>query len=491
MDYILGIDVGTGSTKAVALGLNYEVLEVCQEHYPTSAPQPGYSEQQPEDIWEAFVSCITQIYNRMKSAPLAVGFSSAMHSLIVLDDQGKPLAPMITWADQRSADIAAELKNTTQGLEIYKATGTPIHAMSPLCKLTWLSRHNADLLNRAHKLISIKEYLWYRLFAEFKVDHSMASCTGLFDVVGLKWHIEALDLAQITEHHLSEPVDTSYSKRGEDIIIPGFEAFKATVFVAGASDGCAANLGSHANVPGVAALTVGTSGAVRISSPKPIYSGAAMTFNYILDEHTYICGGPVNNGGLALQWLLRNVLGKTTLNAEDYDTVFESAAAVPAGSQGLIFLPYLSGERAPIWDPASSGAFIGLRLDHGQAELSRAVLEGICYALNDVLLTVERASDVVTHLHVSGGLVHSQAWMQLLADITGKNIVLLQTEDASAVGAAYLAARTALPDLKPPTAPAAETLVPNAENHHVYKRMFSIYQKLYPNLCDAMHQLQP
>ncbi|EDM34490.1 gluconokinase [Pedobacter sp. BAL39] len=491
MDYILGIDIGTGSTKAVALNLSYETLEVCQEYYPTSAPRPGYSEQDPGLIWDAFISCLQGMEKQLGSAPVAIGLSSAMHSLIAVDKSGTHLAPMITWADQRSAAIAAAIKDSPAGMELYRNTGTPIHAMSPLCKLIWMTEHNPELVAQTHKFISIKEYIWHRLFGEFKIDHSIASCTGLFDIVALKWHMPALERAGVRKEQLSEPVETDYSKKGDKLKLAGLSGFKKTVFVVGASDGCAANLGSHANQPGTAALTVGTSGAIRICSAKPIYSGKAMTFNYLLDKQTYICGGPVNNGGLALQWLLKNVLGKTELNDEDYQSVFDSAATVTAGSKGLIFLPYLSGERAPIWDPSSSGAFIGLRLDHGHDELCRAVLEGICYALNDVLLVVERASGPISQLHVSGGFVHSRMWMQLLADITGKKVVLLQTEDASAVGAAYLAAANVLPEIGRPVSSAEDHLAPNPIHHQEYLRMFGIYQQLYGSLHEVMHQLQP
>ena len=480
MEYILGIDIGTGSTKVVVLNLNYESVDSFQQYYESQSAMPGYSEQDPEDIWVAFKSCITEITNRYGGAPVAIGLSSAMHSLICVDEDGIPLAPMMTWADSRSSDIATRIKTSDHGMDIYKRTGTPIHAMSPLCKIIWLHEHQPELFDLTYKFISIKEYIWYRLFKEFKIDHSIASCTGLFDVLGLNWAEDALLMADITENRLSVPVSTSYSRKDASGII----------FVIGASDGCLANLGSDAIDPGVAALTIGTSGAIRISSKKAVFNEQAMTFSYLLDEQIYICGGPVNNGGIALQWFLKNILGKEELCAADYTLFFEKVKAATAGSKGLIFLPYLTGERAPIWDSESCGTFFGLRLHHRQEHFSRAVLEGICYALNEVLLAVEQYSEEIKQINVSGGFVHSEIWMEILADITGKEIVLLQTEDASAIGAAYLAIKAiGLRQGYPSSVKEKQIIIPDPANHALYKKIFKVYQQLYPNLKDSMHQL--
>ncbi|WP_316750514.1 gluconokinase [Pedobacter gandavensis] len=481
MKYILGIDIGTGSTKAVALNLNYEPVDSVQRHYPLFSSEPGYSEQDPLLIWEAFSQCISEMKERMGGSAVAIGLSSAMHSLICVDEAGNSLAPMMTWADSRSSDIAKRIFESASGMALYQQTGTPIHAMSPLCKLIWLRENEEELFNETHKFISIKEYLWFRLFKEFKIDHSIASCTGLFDWKSLTWSKEALSLSGITNAHLSDPVHTSYQN----------EDSEGVIFVIGASDGCLANLGSDANEKGIAALTIGTSGAVRISSPKPIFNLQAMTFSYILDEETFICGGPVNNGGIALQWLLKNVLGKTELSSADYTALFENIKKTIAGSNGLIFLPYLSGERAPIWDSESCGTFFGLKLHHDQHHVSRAVLEGICYALNEVLAALEPHTDEILGLHVSGGFVNAKIWMEILADITGKEVVLVQTEDASAIGAAYLAVKAiGLAAEYPGAAGEKESIKPNAGHHKIYKQLFGIYQQLYPALQDSMHQLE-
>ncbi|SHG79701.1 gluconokinase [Pedobacter caeni] len=481
MEYILGIDIGTGSTKAVALNLNYEPIDSVQEYYSSDSPKPGYSEQDPEVIWTAFKDCVRKMTSRMGCDPQVIGLSSAMHSLISVDENGVPLAPMMTWADSRSSLVATRIRSSDAGMKIYRTTGTPIHAMSPLCKMVWLAEHEPELFDHTYKFISIKEYIWYQLFKEFKIDHSIASCTGLFDVEQLVWSTDALLMAKISAGHLSVPVSTSYSRKNA----------AGVMYVIGASDGCLANLGSDANEPGVAALTIGTSGALRISGKKPIFNEQTMNFSYLLDERTYICGGPVNNGGIALQWFLKNSLAKEELSAGDYVSFFEKVKAATAGSKGLIFLPYLTGERAPIWDSESCGTFFGLRLFHRQEHFSRAVLEGICYALNDVLLAVAPYAEEIRQINVSGGFVHSRIWMEILADITGKEIVLLQTEDASAIGAAYLAVKAAgLSEGYPSSTKKRETIQPNPEHHETYRKIFEIYQQLYPNLREHMHQLR-
>jgi gluconokinase len=485
MKYVLGIDIGTGSVKAVAVNLKGNSFEVCQHHYSFNSPKPGYHEQDPEQIWAAFTVSIKGIIDKTGAQPLAVSLSSAMHSLIAVDEDGNPLAPMITWADNRSAEIAVRLRSTEQGMSIYKATGTPIHSMSPLCKLIWIRQNDAALFSEAHKFICIKEYIWHKLFKEFTIDHSMASCTGLFDIVQLKWHMDALNLAGINPAALSEPVPTGYSKIGVslDFLHPDIP------FVIGASDGCLANLGTLATEPGIAAMTIGTSGAVRVASSKPLPNPAAMTFSYILDKDTFICGGPINNGGVAMQWWLKNIAGPNPTE-KNYEDLFNQVAGVPAGSNGLIFLPYLTGERAPIWDSESCGNFFGVKLQHTQADFSRAVLEGICLAMKDVLEAVQQNAEPITQINISGGFTKSEVWVQTLADITGKNLAILQPDDASAVGAAFMALNGMGSTRAYPTAGNDLSIYrPNPQTNVIYERIFPIYRQLYQDLKGTMHMV--
>lgn len=486
--YVLGIDMGTGSTKGVAVTDSGEALATAQIFYSTLLSHPLYAEQDPEIIWSAFVAVVQKIIQQLGS-PLAVSFSSCMHSLILMDDAGTPLTPNITWADRRAAAIAEALRHTPEGETIYKATGTPIHAMLPLCKLKWFGEH--EPLKKFAKAISIKEYIWYKLFGIYEIDHSIASATGLFDVQELTWFSPALRFCDIEGAQLSTPVPTHFIRKGLLSDVASLLGLPAeTPFCVGASDGCLANVGSHALLPGTAAVTIGTSGAVRIASPHPVVLFPEMIFNYRLDKATFICGGAVNNGGNIVQWLLQNFIESASSEDDDYKKLFEKANAVAAGAEGLLCLPYLNGERTPLWDEKACGAFFGIRPQHQQAHFIRATLEGICFALYGVLKKLEGATGPINNLHVSGGVVHSPVWLQLLADVTAKNVWLLNTEDASAVGAALLCFKALGITNSYPVAPKIQTTItPNAANHAVYEQRFLIFQNLYTALKPVMHQL--
>jgi gluconokinase len=491
MEYILGIDIGTGSTKAVAVGMDHIAFDSSQYFYPTDTTTATYSEQDPEQIWKAFQYCIEELVSKLKSPPLAISLSTAMHSLIAVDAQCNALAPMMTWADSRSTAIAEQLLASPVGMELYRETGTPVHPMSPLCKIIWIREKQPAFFATVSKFISIKEYIWYRLFKVFQVDHSIASCSGLMDVEQLVWSDLAMKTAGISSTQLSELVATTYLRKDFDPAASMRFLDPATPFVMGASDGCLANLGTGAITPGVAALTIGTSGALRMASHEALFNKKAMTFSYRMDDQIFINGGPVNNGGVALKWHLKNIFQRDKLTDEDYKVSLATMETVAPGAEGLIFLPYLQGERAPIWDSKSCGNFFGIRLKHQTKHFTRAVVEGICFALNDVLKSLEASGQPIIQLNVSGGFVSSSAWLQILADITGKRLVLATTEDASAVGAAYLAVKaTGRSEVYPsPVQNESSVVEANAVNHQLYNKYFILYQKLYVNLKHSMDEM--
>jgi gluconokinase len=490
-NYFVGIDLGTGSTKAVAVDAAGKTIATAQSYYPTNNPKPGYSEQNPELIWRAFLNCISKIITNLKQAPKAISFSSAMHSITPVDENGNALADAMLWSDSRSADVALAIRASADGEDIYRHTGTAIYAMSPLCKITWLRENDSELFDRTHKFISVKEYVWFKLFGAFEVDYSVASAMGMFDVLDLKWYHKACALAGVDGTRLSTPVDTGHKRYLTSAeTLPGIGTH--TAFIIGASDGCCANLGGNAVREGVGALTIGTSGAVRVGGKAPVYNYEAMTFNYLLKAGTFICGGAVNNGGAAVDWLLKSFLKLDTVTEETYKHLFKAIDTVSPGSNGLVFLPYLFAERAPIWDAKSSGAFININFKHQQRHFLRAALEGICFALNDVLNAVEQPERPIEEIVISGGFISSATWVQLLADVTGKKLVLLQSDDASAIGAIYLAMEALGVDIQEiVTSEATDRVVilPNAEAHAVYSKIFPVYKKLYSDLKESVHQL--
>jgi len=490
-DYFLGIDIGTGSTKAVAVDVKGNTLYIAQHYYPLNSPQPGYSEQDPELILAAFLNCITDVVKKAEKPPIAISLSSAMHSLIPVDSGGKALMAMMTWADARSEQIAEKLRATEQAKHIYRTCGTPIHAMAPLCKLMWLGENKKEIFDKAYKFISIKEYIWHHLFGDFEIDHAIASATGLFDIEQLKWSGEACELAGISTGKLSAPVSNSYKR--DDLnptLATSLGLDKNTPFIIGASDGCCANLGSFVTAPGVASLTIGTSGAVRITSGVPVIDTDAMIFNYLLNDNTFVCGGAINNGGNVLDWLLKTIMDKKRPGDSDYDELFTRIAEIPAGSEGLIFLPYLYGERAPLWDTNTCGSFFNIKPQHTQSHFLRAGLEGICLALKDVLQTVELASAPIERIHISGGFITSPIWTQVLADITGKELVIVQQEDASAIGAVFLSMKAlGYEQLKQPVIDQKLVIRPDLQHYANYADSYLLFKRLYGDLKETMHWL--
>jgi gluconokinase len=488
---ITGVDIGTGSTKAVAINTQGKIIAASQFYYSTNNPRTGYSEQDPEIIWQAFANCINEIINKIQHVPMAVSLSSAMHSLLVMDNKNAAITPLITWADTRSEKIAESIRKSSKAKVIYKETGTPVHSMSPLCKIKWLKENEPRIFKDAFKFISIKEFIWFRLFKSYQVDYSIASATGLFNIDALEWNKTSLQLCDITTSHLSEMVPTDFTRNDLNTASAAMLHVPAdTCFCIGASDGCLANVGSYAMKPGIAALTIGTSGAVRIAGAEPVHNYSAMIFNYVLDKNTFISGGPINNGGNVLKWLFQIFLNNNNPSETDYKVLFEIIETIPAGCEGLLFLPYLFGERAPVWDEKASGVFLGIKTYHTNAHFLRAALEGICFALKNILEIIEASTVSIKQLNVSGGFVHSKTWMQILADVTNKKICLEQTEDASSLGAAlfYMKAINIINDYSS-ISPAERVMIEPAETHAVYQKYYNVFKTLYGSLRDSMHQL--
>lgn len=489
MEYVIGVDIGTGSTKALAVNFSGQVISSAQAHYQTTSPSPGYYEQDPELVWQAFVNVIIALKSKVQSEPAAIILSSAMHSLIPVDLHGQPLHNMIIWADNRSATIAERIKKSAAAEMLYEQTGTPIHAMSPLCKIVWLKENNLKIFEQTKKFISIKELIWFKLFKTYEVDHSIASATGIMDIETCIWSANALDIAGISESQLSNLVSTDFQRNNIDVEtckILGIHP--STPFISGASDGCLANLGSFATAPGVAALTIGTSGAVRVASHAPVQNFNAMTFNYRLDNNTFICGGPSNNGGAALKWYAEIFLQKPLNSSSDYDTLLGSLSSTAPGADGLFFLPYLFGERAPIWNSDASGVFFGIKGRHSQSHFTRAVIEGISMALYDIADNMIRGGLPITQVNVSGGFVRSASWLQILANIFNKKICLINADDASAIGAAYLGLKalkviSSYGELKPET---IKNILPQQEYIQLYQNNFLTYRNLYHSLKGNM-----
>ncbi len=475
MAYIIGADLGTTNIKAVAFNLKGEILADYSEEYPMIHPQPGWSEQDPETIMRAVEYCIQSVVKkcRAEGEVLGLSFSAAMHSVIALDADGKPLTHSIIWADNRSAELADILRETREGRKMYKTNGTPIHAMSPLCKLLWLRENEPKLFKKAARFVGIKEYVFFKLTGKYLIDYSIASATGLFNIEKFAWDEYTLKYLGLTADRFSEPVSPYHQINLPSDNVLGLP--EGTPLTMGASDGCLANLGSGAIVPETMAVTIGTSGAVRISSPELFADEQMRTFCYILDKETYVIGGASNNGAVVFEWLKDHFFDEVS-----YDALFKKAADIPLGSDGLLCLPYLLGERAPLWNSAVRGGFVGLNIYHTPMHFVRAVMEGTLlnlYSIGKVLLENQN----IKAIYANGGFAKSKTWVQMLADVFGITVNLNDTVETGAVGAALMGLKALnlidnYADAKQFT-PIGHIFKPNAASHKAYEKLYEDYEE--------------
>ncbi len=490
MQYLLPIDIGTTSTKILAVSATGKTLQKVEKTYPTLHPQAGWAEQDPEQLLEAMLNGITEVIGKMGEPPLAVSFSCAMHSLILMDKGGKPLTRAILWSDTRSRKQAELLKESGTGTAIYQATGTPVHAMSPLCKLIWFRENHPELLQQAEQVIDLKGYFLYRLFGQYLIDYSMASATGLMAVQQKVWHSPAVALAGISTEQLPRLVPTDYQLQGlpTDFCLPT-GLTPDTPFVIGASDGCLANLGALALDRSALAITLGTSGAIRTGNPQPFIHPEGKTFWYHLDDQFYINGGATNNGGNVFAWVQQTFF--TGLSSE---AVLTKLQAIPPGSEGLLALPWLHGERAPLWEEQASGAFIGLRAHHSSAHLGRAALEGLILNIYSIYHDLKKMPNCsVEEIRVNGGLARSPLVRQIIADVFGLPVHLLTGTDGSALGAAMLALKALgkVNDYQEfhPWIHTTSLTLPIPDQQILYQQRFAIFQPLYQQLATVMKRL--
>lgn len=488
--YSIGIDIGTTGTTAVIFADGGEAIQQVSVEYPLLTPEPKIAEQDPDEILAAVILATKSAIKKAKLAKNQIkllSFSAAMHSLIAIDQEELPLTASITWADQRSEAYARALKETN-GLSIYQNTGTPIHSMSPLAKLIWLREEKPEIFQDAKTFIGIKEYIFYQLFGEYIVDYSIASATGLFNIHTLDWDEEALETTQISREQLPKVVPTTEVFRGMNVQIAEELGIVAqTPVVIGANDGCLANLGVNAIEPGVIAMTIGTSGAIRTVTDKPITDPKGRFFCYALTDEHWVVGGPVNNGGIILGWL-KDELGREetaeALRSEQnpYDRITEKVATIQPGAEGLLFYPYLTGERAPIWNANAKGSFYGLGLHHTKEHMMRAVLEGINLNLYMVYQTLEKIIGSPDKIHASGGFAQSDIWRQMMADVFNTEIHVSQTIESSALGAVILG-RYALGEIDSLEEGAqviatSDISKPHPEHAQIYQELAPLYNRI-------------
>ncbi|KQO01120.1 gluconokinase [Paenibacillus sp. Leaf72] len=479
-ELVIGLDLGTTSVKACIFDRNGHLVADVEKMNTFYYPQQGWAEQSPVEIERSAVLAIREAIEKAKVEEgelLALGFSAAMHAILTLDAAGNPTSPAIIWADGRSAGQAEALLEAS-GEQVYKATGTPIHPMTPLMKLLWMKENNYEPYEQASYFMSIKEYLLYCWFGQRKIDYAMASATGLFNPAKLDWEPELLALTGISAAQLSEIVPPTEILSGLNADIAAQMGVSRDLpFAIGSADGQLSNLGIGAILPGEVAVSVGTSGAIRQLTHQAKVSDSRETFCYSFTKDTYIVGGPTNNGGIALQWL------KDTLNYEGgYEAFLAEAEKIAPGADGLLFLPYLNGERAPLWNQRAKGNFYGLTMTHERAHLIRAVLEGVTFNLYQIGKALEKLAGAPQKMYVNGGLSRSPLWLQMMADIFDAEIYVSENHHSAAWGAAWTSLvatgyASSYEEIKQHI-PMDKPVVPNPEMSKRYKEIYANYEKL-------------
>ncbi|MEM9721502.1 MAG: gluconokinase [Bacteroidota bacterium] len=483
---LIAVDLGTTAVKVMAVSFEGNILTETQAKYPLDHPRSGIYEQDPDQIFQATLRSLQRILSELEQTEVrGISFSSAMHSLIAVDPLGKPLSPSIIWADSRSEDEAEALKPTKLGKYIYQQTGTPIHPMSPLCKLIWMQKNKPRLLQQTYKFLGIKEYILYKLSGEWVVDHSIASATGLFNIFKKNWEPKALELTGVRLEQLPTPIPTFYILKN---IHPDLPA--KLPLIVGASDGCLANIGSGGIICGDATVTIGTSGAIRVLANSPKIDQSMRLFTYILDEDHYIEGGPINNGGKVLDWYYKGFLEEVPDLGLYLESVFEE---VQPGAGGLLCLPYLMGERAPIWDANTRGVFLGVRSGHTKKHFVRAIMEGVIFSLLQIGEALEETHIDYETIYAGGGFARSTGWVQMLADIFQHKVILSGTIQQSGMGAIALGMR-ALGEIKaygdfPFSRINEKVFTPNTKTHETYNVHYGVFKGLYHKLKEDFHTL--
>jgi xylulokinase len=507
MPHTIGLDVGTTGAKGLLVDQTGKVVASAASAYPIHTPKPLWSEQDPEDWWKATQRVIRVLLQHSSSsvgAPLAsgilsrevvgIGLTGQMHGLVLLDGSGKVLRPCIMWNDQRTALQCEEITTAIGFSKLMKVTGNPVLPGFTAPKLLWIRENEPNVYRKIAHVLLPKDYIRYKLTGEFATDVSDASGTSLLDVLHRCWSNELLNELQIPTAWmptLYESTGVSGRISADAAAATGLRA--GTPVVAGAGDQAAGGIGTGIVEPGVVSVTIGTSGVVFAHSDKLLTEpeGRLHAFCHAVPGAWHLMGVTLAAGG-SLRWF-RDVLGEPervlarSRGVDPYEILMEEAAKAPAGSEGLFFLPYLSGERTPYPDPNARGAFVGLTLRHTKSHMVRSVLEGVAFSLRDCLELIKGIGLRIEQVRASGGGARSAHWRQILADVLNKEVVTVTSTEGASFGAALLAGvgTGVFTDLKSAcnlTIRPTSRTAPDRDCSELYERCYQLYRSLYPAL---------
>ncbi|MBA4422016.1 MAG: hypothetical protein C0390_02800 [Syntrophus sp. (in: bacteria)] len=499
--YLLGIDIGGTGTKAGVFTLDGRPVGTGYGEYRMINTLPGQAEHDAEAWWMATVKAVQGAIRDVPADEiLAVGIGCT-NGLVAVDREGKPLRPAIMLWDQRALPEVDRIRNLLDADTVFKITGNPVAPGAySLPTMLWLKHHEPETFKAAYKLMVPGGYLVARFTGEFTIDYSRASTTLLFDIRKKEWHQPFLRALDIPEEKLPrpEPSDAVVGRvTAETAQLTGLR--QGTPVIAGCMDTIGASIGSGIIKQGECFIIMGT--AARVSGPldKAHFDSRFMNCTHVLpDLWLYI--GAVNGVGSSLRWIRDTFCqmeqGVADLTGGDvYDLITAQAAQAPPGSKGLLFLPYISGERTPIWNPYARGVFFGVTLGHNRNDFFRSVLEGASFAIRHVIELLETDDGIdIKELRIGGAAASSGVWNQIIADVLGKNVVSLTQSHTEVLGAAVLAgvSQGVYPDLpsamKKIVVPGKE-FVPNAEAHAAYNRLFPMYKTLYTEVQHHFEEL--
>ena len=500
MKYWLGLDTGTGGSRALLVdAAGHVVGGVTAPHEEMQMPRPLWAEQRPENWWEAAQQAIRGVLAESQIAGEdvgAVGLSGQMHGLTLLDAERRVIRPALIWCDQRSQQ-QVDWINATAGPEmVLQQTANPVLTGFTAPKLLWVRDHDPESYERTRQVLLPKDYIRFRLTGEFASEVSDASGTALFDVVNRRWADPLIEKLGIDRAWLPTVVESPEITGKVSEGAARKTGLKAgTPVVGGGGDQAASAVGNGIVEPGLVSATIGTSGVVFSHLDQVAYDpqGRVHTFCHAVPGKWHVMG-VTQGAGLSLQWF-RNELGADAVaeagskGVDPYDLLIAEAAEVPAGSEGLFWLPYLMGERTPHLDAQARGGWIGLTASHRRAHLIRSVIEGVTYSLKDCLEIVESLGVHVELVRASGGGARSPIWRDLLAQIFNCPITTLQTQEGSAYGAALLAMvgsgqYSSVQEACRATVREQDRVEPDARTSDRYQQAYRVFQDLYPALKD-------
>ncbi|MFW6189116.1 MAG: xylulokinase [Planctomycetota bacterium] len=438
--YILAHDLGTSGDKATLFDREGRAVATSVGEYETDYPRPGWAEQDAADWWRAVRESTRGLLERAQAAPgevAVVSFSGMMNGALAVDAAGQPLRPAIIWADQRATEEADRLAERCGTEAVYRTTGHRPGAVYSAAKVLWIKRNQPDLYRKTARFLQVKDYAAWRLTGEFATDYSDASSTNLYDLEGHRWAEDiagavGLDIGKFPPLRASDTVIgrvTADAARATGLA-------EGTPVVIGGGDGACATVGAGSVQPGDAYNCLGSSSWIAVTARRPLYDPEMRTFTFAhLDPELYFPTGTMQSAGGSLDWLEGLLRG----DGEEglHEQLCDAAAEAPPGAQGLLFLPYLMGERSPWWNPLARGAFVGLTRAHGRAEVARAVLEGVALNLRIILDALRGQGIEIDRMRLIGGGAQNAAWRQILADVYGLPLLRpARTREATALGAA-------------------------------------------------------